>query len=113
VSEGAAANPIIRQQARDTVNERRRQWIADTLFVLSRPEGQRFLAGLIDETGFYRDVFKADARESARDEGRKSIGLFMRSVAIACGRNYWHSIEAEIIRRRTVPTNKPQEKSDE
>lgn len=111
--EGAAANPVIRKEIRDTHDERDRRLVADTLAVLSTPTGQRFLAYLLEDCGLLRTNFVEDPRRSAFNEGRRSVASQLCGVIMACDVKYWRAVEDAMIARRIPPTNKIKETDNE
>ena len=69
-----AANPEKVREAADKEKAVRDQELADFQFLMSTPQGRRFMTRLLDITGFQRSSFTRDST-TYFNEGARSIGL--------------------------------------
>lgn len=110
---GTAQDETVQQAVRDTRKERERQDKEAVSFVMSDPRGQRFIAWLIDQTGFMRVTNSDNALTSARREGKRVIGADLMGVAMKHDPRCWRAIEDFYHARIIEPTNKPKGQTNE
>lgn len=54
----------------------------DLRWILSRPQGRRFMVRLLEFAGVYRTSFNPSSGFMARDEGRRQVGLWAMSEIV-------------------------------
>lgn len=75
----ADADSRERQNAKDEARRRlqQEQDAADIRWLMSHPQGHRFIARLLEETAVHRTAFHTSGQVMAMNEGRKMIGYWL------------------------------------
>lgn len=69
-----AAHPDKVREAERKVKSLREQELNDFAFIMNSPQGRRFVARLLDTTGFQRSSFTGNST-TFWNEGRRAVGL--------------------------------------
>jgi hypothetical protein len=75
--------------------EERAQAKNDLKFILGTPQGQRFIARLLDRCGVDRPVFNANGSQMNHAEGRRSIGIEINDEARDVSLEWWLKMQRD------------------
>lgn len=103
----AADQEQVRKAGR-RVKQGQRQADADLRWLMSEPQGRRFMFGLLHAAGIFSLSFTGDNNRTNFNEGQRNVGLkYMAAIDRACPELYG------VMVQENTPEIKTEEESDE
>lgn len=91
----------------------RARWLDDIRWVISKPQGRRFIWWVLSQCGFFRASYVAkDSLQTAFNEGRRDIGLAILIDLNEANPTVYAQMQAEYFGEKRKEKNKEKVKNE-